>query len=179
MSGAADSRPARRTPCLARLSPRRLAQPSRYRPDPCARTFAASAATGHRLLRVRPWRWHGIGLSSAAPAWRTARNKKKESLNDASILQLACALFPCPGLPRPGAAGQSVRPGGDLHRTARPRDPGPGHRPAYQRARVTAATPVAAGGSACDSAPRFARSIPPHRQSACAWCCPNNGTARR
>ena len=52
-------------------------------------------------------------------------------------------------------------------------------------ARVTAATPVA-GGSArrrsapiAMSAPRFVRSIPPHRQSACAWCCPNNGTARR
>ncbi|OWG38109.1 hypothetical protein CAQ69_11900, partial [Stutzerimonas stutzeri] len=60
-------------------------------------------------------------------------NNKKESLNDASILQLACALFPAPGLPRPGAAGQPVRPGGDLHRTAWPRDPGPGHRPAHQR----------------------------------------------
>ena len=51
-------------------------------------------------------------------------------------------------------------------------------------ARVTAATVAAGGapqtfGAIAMSAPRFVRSIPPHRQSACAWCCPNNGTARR
>ena len=29
------------------------------------------------------------------------------------------------------------------------------------------------------SGARVTAAIPPHRQSACAWCCPNNGTARR